>query len=124
MGRFMRSLKSHLGSDLGTYLHSKHYTLADLISVILREMKRRAEAHFGSAITSIVLGDRSFSCPLREARRHKTSWNKRLDKRDSSRSCFSLSLSPQHLLLKIPFLWERRREFSLAIWVAARQISL
>jgi hypothetical chaperone protein len=56
MGRFMRSLKSHLGSDLGTYLHSKRYTLADLIGVILREMKERAEAHFGSAITSIVLG--------------------------------------------------------------------
>jgi len=56
MGRFMRSLKSHLGSDLGTYLHSQHYTLADLISVILREMRRRAEAHFGSPITSIVLG--------------------------------------------------------------------
>lgn len=55
-GRFMRSLKSHLGSDLGTYLHGKHYHLADLISVILKEMKRRAEAHFGSAITSIVLG--------------------------------------------------------------------
>lgn len=56
MGRFMRSLKSHLGTDLGTYLHSRHYTLADLISVILREMKRRAEAHFGTAITNIVLG--------------------------------------------------------------------
>ena len=56
MGRFMRSLKSHLGSDLGTYLHSKRYSLADLIGVILREMKGRAEAHFGSAITSIVLG--------------------------------------------------------------------
>lgn len=56
MGRFMRSLKSHLGSDLGTYIHSKRYTLADLIGVILREMKRRAEAHFGSPITNIVLG--------------------------------------------------------------------
>jgi len=56
MGRFMRSLKSHLGSDLGTYIHSKRYTLTDLISVILKEMKRRAEAHFGSAITNIVLG--------------------------------------------------------------------
>ena len=55
-GRFMRSLKSHLGSDLGTYIHSKRYTLADLITVILREMKRRAEAHFGSSITNIVLG--------------------------------------------------------------------
>jgi hypothetical chaperone protein len=55
-GRFMRSLKSHLGSDLGTYIHSKHYTLAELISVILREMKRRAEAHFKSTITNIVLG--------------------------------------------------------------------
>ena len=56
MGRFVRSLKSHLGSDLGTYIHSKRYTLTDLISVILKEMKRRAEAHFGSAITNIVLG--------------------------------------------------------------------
>lgn len=56
MGRFMRSLKSHLGTDLGTYINSKHYTLADLVSVILREMKRRAEAHFGSAITGVVLG--------------------------------------------------------------------
>ena len=56
MGRFVRSLKSHLGSDLATYIHSKRYTLTDLISVMLREMKRRAEAHFGSAITNIVLG--------------------------------------------------------------------
>jgi len=56
MGRFMRSLKSHLGSDLGTYIHSRRYSLTDLISVILKEMKRRAEAHFGSAITNIVLG--------------------------------------------------------------------
>jgi hypothetical chaperone protein len=55
-GRFMRSLKSHLGSDLATYIHSKRYTLTDLISVILREMKRRAEEHFVSAITNIVLG--------------------------------------------------------------------
>lgn len=55
-GRFMRSLKSHLGSDLGTYIHSRRYTLADLISVILREMKRRAEVHFGSTIANIVLG--------------------------------------------------------------------
>jgi molecular chaperone DnaK (HSP70) len=30
MGRFIRSLKSHLGSDLGTYIHSKRYTLTDL----------------------------------------------------------------------------------------------
>jgi hypothetical chaperone protein len=56
MGRFMRSLKSHLGSDLGTYIYSRRYTLTDLISVMLKEMKRRAEAHFGSAITDIVLG--------------------------------------------------------------------
>ncbi len=55
-GRFMRSLKSHLGSDLATYIHSKRYTLTDLISVMLKEMKRRAEAHFGSSITNIVLG--------------------------------------------------------------------
>lgn len=55
-GRFMRSLKSHLGSDLATYIHSKRFTLTDLISVILREMKRRADAHFGSSITDIVLG--------------------------------------------------------------------
>jgi hypothetical chaperone protein len=56
MGRFMRSLKSHLGSDLGTYIYSRRYTLTDLISVMLKEMKRRAEAHFGSAITDIVMG--------------------------------------------------------------------
>jgi len=55
-GRFMRSLKSHLGGDLVTYIRSKRHTLADLITVILKEMKRRAEAHFGSAITDIVLG--------------------------------------------------------------------
>jgi hypothetical chaperone protein len=55
-GRFMRSLKSHLGSDLETYIHNKRYTLVDLIGVILREMKRRAEAPFGSPITNVVLG--------------------------------------------------------------------
>ena len=112
MGRFMRSLKSHLGSDLGTYLHSKHYTLADLISVILREMKRRAEAHFGSGNhRHCHWEDRWFLCLRREARRHKTNWSKRLDKQDSSRSCFSLSLSPQRWPLKIPCLGERRSEF-------------
>jgi len=56
MGRFMRSLKSHLGSDLATYINSKRFSLTDLISIMLKEMKRRAEAHFGAAITNIVLG--------------------------------------------------------------------
>jgi len=37
MGRFMRSLKSHLGSDLGTYINSRRYTLTDLVSVMLKE---------------------------------------------------------------------------------------
>ena len=56
MGRFMRSLKSHLGTDLVTYINSRRFNLTDLISIMLKEMKRRAEAHFGSAITKIVLG--------------------------------------------------------------------
>ena len=37
----MRSLKSHLGSDLITYIHSRRYSLAEVIGVILSEMKRR-----------------------------------------------------------------------------------
>ncbi len=57
-GRLLQSLKSVLTSDtfLGTELFGKHYSLEDLLALLLGEMKRRAEGELGKEVEGVVLG--------------------------------------------------------------------
>jgi hypothetical chaperone protein len=57
-GRFLRSLKRHLPSRgfRGTYIAERPMLVEDLVAVILREMRRRANDHFGVDVTRVVLG--------------------------------------------------------------------
>ena len=57
-GRFVRSVKKHLPSQTfkGTQIHNQFYQLEDLIAAFLREMKDRADQHFGQNVESVILG--------------------------------------------------------------------
>lgn len=57
-GRFIRSIKRQLPSRtfVGTYVDNRPFNLEDLIGIFLGEIRRRANAHFGADVTSVVLG--------------------------------------------------------------------
>ena len=57
-GRLIQSLKSYLAAAnlTGTEVFGRNYTLEDLISRILGDLRMRAEAQFGEPITSATVG--------------------------------------------------------------------
>ena len=57
-GRLLRSLKRHLParSFRGTYIGARPMQVEDLVAVILREMRNRANAHYGVDVKRAVLG--------------------------------------------------------------------
>ena len=57
-GRLIQSLKSYLSdrSLTGTAVFGRHYTLEDLISRILADLRRRAELQFKTPIASAMVG--------------------------------------------------------------------
>lgn len=58
-GRFMRSLKSILGSDLmreSTLVGIKRMDFSDIIGCFIGEIKRRAESQIGQDLTDVVMG--------------------------------------------------------------------
>lgn len=57
-GRLIRSMKKHLPhkSIFGTYVEDRAVNLEDLVGFFLGEMRKRANAHFGEDVTSVVLG--------------------------------------------------------------------
>jgi hypothetical chaperone protein len=57
-GRLLRSLKRHLPSRgfRGTYIDDRPVLIEDLVAVILRELRERANAHFGVDVKRAVLG--------------------------------------------------------------------
>ncbi len=57
-GRLIRSVKKHLPSRtfLGTSIDERPMTLEDLIGLMLREMRARANRHFGLDVRRVVLG--------------------------------------------------------------------
>ncbi len=58
-GRFMRSLKRVLGTDLmisGTYLNGKSVKFENILSQYINRLKREAEVKYQQEISSVVLG--------------------------------------------------------------------
>jgi len=57
-GRFLQSLKSHLGSRLfrETYIYGWKYTLEDLVAILLRELRAAVRAQFGDVGTNVLIG--------------------------------------------------------------------
>lgn len=58
-GRFMRSLKSILGSELmneATQIGVKRMNFADIIGCFIGEIKKRAEKNIGHELTDVVMG--------------------------------------------------------------------
>jgi hypothetical chaperone protein len=57
-GRLLRSIKKHLAarSFNGTWIDERPMTVEDLVATMLREMKRRADAHYGVDVRRAVLG--------------------------------------------------------------------
>lgn len=57
-GRLFRSFKSHLPNRnyLGTFVGDRPMTLENMVGIFLLEMKKRAEAHLGTAVDSAVIG--------------------------------------------------------------------
>jgi hypothetical chaperone protein len=57
-GRLLRSIKKHLPSRSfhGTYIDDRPMTLEDLVAAILREMRLRANAHYGVDVRRGVFG--------------------------------------------------------------------
>ncbi|MFZ2152949.1 MAG: Hsp70 family protein [Microgenomates group bacterium] len=57
-GRLLQSLKSVLTSSVfkGTIIFGKFYTLIDLLTILMKEIKTRAEAEIGHELTSAVIG--------------------------------------------------------------------
>jgi hypothetical chaperone protein len=57
-GRLIQSMKSHLASRLfqQTQVFGHTYTLADLIAMIIRDLRSAAEPQFGAIGTSVVVG--------------------------------------------------------------------
>lgn len=56
--RLFRSIKKFLPDEgfAGTQIHGKFYSIIDLVSVFLKQMRERANAHFESDVESVVLG--------------------------------------------------------------------
>ncbi len=57
-GRLIQSLKSHLSSRslTGTEIFGRRYTLEDLVSRMIKDLRRAAEEQFGKHIRSAVIG--------------------------------------------------------------------
>jgi hypothetical chaperone protein len=57
-GRLIRSIKKFLPSRsfIGTWIENRPMNLEDLIGVFLKEVRRRANEHFGQDVESVVLG--------------------------------------------------------------------
>lgn len=58
-GRFMRSLKRVLGSDLmssGTLINGKLYQFSDILSLFIKSLKGQAEKHCGQSLENVVMG--------------------------------------------------------------------
>ena len=57
-GRFMRSIKAFLPnlSFTGTFVYGKMYKIEDLVSLILKTMKRRGEEQLGTSVDRVVIG--------------------------------------------------------------------
>ncbi len=57
-GRLIRSIKRQLPnrSFVGTFIDGRPFNLEDLIGLFLKEIRTRAEAHFGVPLTKAVLG--------------------------------------------------------------------
>ncbi|MBI4219482.1 MAG: Hsp70 family protein [Chloroflexi bacterium] len=53
--RTMRSIKRRMGTDVTVILNGRAYTPAEISAIILREMKRIAEANIGEAVTRAVI---------------------------------------------------------------------
>jgi hypothetical chaperone protein len=70
-GRLLRSIKRHLPARTfhGTHIGERPMALEDLVAAILREMRVRADAHFGTRVTRAVLGRPARFCddPLDDA---------------------------------------------------------
>jgi hypothetical chaperone protein len=56
--RLLRSIKHHLGvrSFRGTILRGRLVSAEDLVATLLRQMRVRADAHFGAEVTAVLLG--------------------------------------------------------------------
>jgi hypothetical chaperone protein len=56
--RLLRSVKHHLGSRSfrGTVIRGRMFTPEALVAIVLREMRQRADAHFGVEVRRAVLG--------------------------------------------------------------------
>ncbi|NLF02341.1 MAG: Hsp70 family protein, partial [Anaerolineales bacterium] len=57
-GRLLQSIKTALRDPAyeGTEIFDRFYTLDELIAMVLRELRERAEQHFGEPCRSVVLG--------------------------------------------------------------------
>jgi hypothetical chaperone protein len=57
-GRLLRSVKKFLPnrSFLGTFVENRAFYLEDIIATFLGEMRRRADAHLGRVVDSVLLG--------------------------------------------------------------------
>jgi hypothetical chaperone protein len=57
-GRFMQSIKTFLPNTSfdNTEIFGKHYTIDDLVAIILKKIKARGEAHVGCPVECVVLG--------------------------------------------------------------------
>jgi len=57
-GRFIRSIKKYLPmrSFVGTFVENRPLHLENIIGVFLGEVRRRANAHFGEDVDSVILG--------------------------------------------------------------------
>jgi hypothetical chaperone protein len=56
--RLLRSIKHHLGSRSfrGTILRGRQVSAEELVAALLREMRVRADAHFGAEVRRVLLG--------------------------------------------------------------------
>src|SRR4030095_14199915 len=57
-GRLILSIKSYLASRLftSTVINGRHYTLEDLIAIILRQLKLAVNEQFDTSASKVVLG--------------------------------------------------------------------
>lgn len=57
-GRLLQSIKTGLRDTdyMGTGIYGRYYSLPELISIILKQVKDRAEAHLGQPVTQVTLG--------------------------------------------------------------------
>jgi len=57
-GRLLRSIKHYLGSRSfrGTILRGRMVSAEELVAALLRQMRQRADAHFGAEVRRVVLG--------------------------------------------------------------------